>query len=279
MDSLAYVIYTSGSTGRPRGVLVPQRAVVNHNLDFVLRYGLSAGDRVLQFASISFDTAAEEIFPTLLSGATLVLRAAEASLSLADFLAWMDRRSVTVVDLPTAYWHFWVSESTRHGTFLAGVASLGDRRRRESVARSAGCLARAGRESGQLEQHLRSDRDDDSGNDLFAGQPAGIGRRPPEMRPSDWKAVAVPIGRPNTNVTVYLLDAREQPVPIGVPGEIWVGGVGVTRGYHDQPELTAARFATLTVQPGRPQRLYRSGDLARWLPDGNLDSSAASIIR
>src|SRR5919109_4777509 len=112
-ENLAYVIYTSGSTGRPKGVLVTNRAVVNHNVSVVKRFGLEARDRILQFHSISFDAAVEELFPTWLSGATLVLRGEEMLSAGRDFLGLIEREELTVLDLPTAYWHEWVTELRR----------------------------------------------------------------------------------------------------------------------------------------------------------------------
>jgi amino acid adenylation domain-containing protein/non-ribosomal peptide synthase protein (TIGR01720 family) len=275
-ESLAYAIYTSGSTGRPRGVLVQQRAVVNHNIDFLRRYGLRPGDRVLQFASISFDTAAEEIFPTLLSGATLVLRTPQATASLTDFLAWLDRMEVTVVDLPTAYWHFWVSELARtelpwpqalRWVIVGGEKVLPDRL--ATWQRLVGDRVNWSNGYGPTEITIQATTFSLISRPETARAPA---EDLPEMRPaSELKPELAPIGRPIANVSVYVLDGRQQPVPVGVPGEMYVGGIGLARGYLNQPELTASQFVTLVVRPGQQERLYRTGDLARWLPDGNLE--------
>ena len=112
-ENLAYVIYTSGSTGRPKGVFVPHRALVNHNIAVAQRYALVAADRVLQFASISFDVAAEELFPCLLSGATVVIWPEAAGGSFEELLHLVDKEGLTVLNLPATYWHEWVSDLAR----------------------------------------------------------------------------------------------------------------------------------------------------------------------
>src|SRR3990172_12407055 len=108
-DSLAYVIFTSGSTGIPKGVLISHRSLINHSTAMARHYDLQPSDRVLQFASFGFDVAAEEIFPTWLSGAAVVLWPAAAAVK--DFLEFIEQQEITVVNLPAAYWHEWVSES------------------------------------------------------------------------------------------------------------------------------------------------------------------------
>ncbi len=109
-EHLAYTIYTSGSTGKPKGVLISHQAIVNYASGFVDHYKLTPQDRVMQFASINFDTAGEEIYPTWISGGALVFRTEEVGLSIPEFLRFLERESITVVDLPTAFWHTWVAE-------------------------------------------------------------------------------------------------------------------------------------------------------------------------
>jgi non-ribosomal peptide synthetase component F len=107
-SDIAYVIYTSGSTGRPRGVLLPHAGLVNYTLGAVEQFAIRPGDRMLQFCSISFDAALEEIYSTWAAGATLVFRDDNVSLEPGEFLQWAARQRVTIMDLPTAYWHEWV---------------------------------------------------------------------------------------------------------------------------------------------------------------------------
>src|SRR5207247_11471430 len=112
-ENLAYIIHTSGSSGVPKGVEVPHRALLNHAVEMTHLYGLSSSDRVLQFASLSFDVAAEEIFPTLLSGATLVLRPDPVFVSVPDFHRFLKNECTTLTHLPTSYWHAWVADLAR----------------------------------------------------------------------------------------------------------------------------------------------------------------------
>jgi amino acid adenylation domain-containing protein/non-ribosomal peptide synthase protein (TIGR01720 family) len=259
-DNLAYVIYTSGSTSKPRGVLVPHRGVVNHNVDFVKRYGLQPSDRVLQFASLSFDTSAEEIFPTWFAGATLVLSPQGATTLLADFVRFADEQQLTVLDLPTSYWHLWVSELSRlplpvpaalRCLIVGGEKVLPERL--ASWQKLAGQRVTFSNGYGPTEATIQAIT-----YEILAGH-------------EDRHLSTAPIGRPIANMRAYVLDRHLQPVPIGVPGEMYLGGVAVTRGYLNQPELTAAKFIAdpFSDEPGA--RLYRTGDLARWLHDGNLE--------
>jgi myxalamid-type polyketide synthase MxaB len=259
--NLAYVIYTSGSTGKPRGVLVPHRGVVNHNADCVQRYGLRPGDRVLQFASLSFDTAAEEIFPAWMAGATVVLRQDPTALSLADFLRFVDEERVTLLDLPTSYWHLWMAELARAPlplpSALRWVIAGGDKVLPERFAawqQYVGGRVGFSNGYGPTEATIQAVT-----YEVAAGQePACQGG-------------AVPIGRPIRNVRAHVLGAHLQLVPIGVAGELFLGGPCVARGYVNHPELTAAKFLAdpFTGEPGA--RLYRTGDLVRWRPDGHLE--------
>jgi amino acid adenylation domain-containing protein/non-ribosomal peptide synthase protein (TIGR01720 family) len=259
-DNLAYVVYTSGSTSKPRGVLVPHRGVVNHNLDFIRRYRLGPGERVLQFASVSFDTAAEEIFPTWLSGATLVLRPERAMASVKAFLHFVQEAGVTVLDLPTAYWHLWASELAREAlplpAALRWVIAGGEKALPERLATWRHATAgRIGFSNtyGPTEATIQA-----TTFDLPAGeQPAHVH--------------VLPIGRPIANVQAHVLDARLRRVSVGVPGELCLGGAGVGRGYLNRPDLTAAKFIPDPFSGLAGARLYRTGDLVRWLADGNLE--------
>jgi amino acid adenylation domain-containing protein len=256
-DHLAYVIYTSGSTGKPKGVLLPHRGLVNHSLYCVERYGLKSGDRVLQFASIDFDVAAEEIFPTLLSGATLVLWPKRRSSGFDALLELIEDESISVLNLPAAYWHEWVADLDRT---------------RE-----------------QVPDNLRL---------MIVGSDKVISERLSQWQKLLWHEVQVfnaygltettitstiyepssgvdshllPIGRPIANTQIHLLDKTLNPVPIGFPGELFIGGHGVARGYLNQMERTAERFIPDPFSSVGGARLYRTGDLARYLPDGNLE--------
>ncbi len=259
--NLAYMIFTSGSTGQPRGIHVPHGGMVNHSTAAVKLYGLSAEDRVLQFASISFDISVEEIFPTWFAGATLVLKPESLSIVGAAFARWLDREMISVLNLPTAYWAEWVHELSIENEplprALRQVIVGGEKA--TTIAYSAwqqlaGDRVRWVNTYGPTEATVIATAYSDA---AIRGNVATI--------------TELPIGRPIDNVQVYVLDSKLRPVPIGVPGELCIGGVGVGRGYGNQPEATAVRFVPDPFG-GRPgSRLFRTGDTARWRPDGNLE--------
>lgn len=261
LDSLAYVIYTSGSTGQPKGVMIEHRSIVNYVRAFTNIVGLTDWDRVLQFASLSFDTAAEEIFPCLVAGATLVLRSATMVDSVSGFLDRCRDLKLTILDLPTAYWHELVTrmalEQIAFPTSVRTVIIGGERVLPQIVRRWAdlmGTSVRLINTYGPTETTVAVTWSDLTG--LAAHDDVGDD---------------LPIGRPIANATVYVLDRQQQPVPVGVTGELYIGGVGVARGYRRRTELTETKFVPdpFSTLPGA--RLYRTGDLVRWRPDGQLD--------
>ncbi|HEX2094412.1 MAG TPA: amino acid adenylation domain-containing protein [Longimicrobiaceae bacterium] len=263
-DSAAYVIYTSGSTGKPKGVVVTHRSLVNYAEALRAECGIGAGDRVLQFASLSFDASAEEIFPALLGGAVLVLRAPEMSGSVAGFLRACGSLGITVADLPTAFWHEVVAELGREGVDLPPSLRLviigGEPALPERVAGWRACVGgevRLLNTYGPTEATVAA-----TAADLThpVGYDGGARVLPP-----------VSIGRPVANVRAYVLDRELGPVPVGVVGEMFVGGVGVARGYLGRPDLTAERFVPdpFAGEPGA--RLCRTGDRVRWRRDGELE--------
>ncbi len=255
--SLAYVIYTSGSTGKPRGVLLTHGGLVNHNTASIELYGLHSSDRVLQFSSISFDIAIEEIFPALMSGATLVLKTKEMPLAIADFLSWIRERGVTVLDLPTAYWHELVHEASELRKSLPSKLRLvivgGEKA-------SASALAAWKKIAGQRVRWVNTYGPTEASVIATAYEPAGK-----ELPAS------LPIGRPIRNVQIHLLDSHLQPVPVGIRGELHIGGVGVARGYLNRPELTAQKFIKDPFRQPPEARLYSTGDLAKYLPNGDIE--------
>ncbi len=259
-DNLIYVIYTSGSTGRPKGAMISHRSLVNHNTALLGAFGLGAGDRILQFASISFDAAAVELFPPLISGATLVLHGERMLSFSTDFLDLVERERLTVLNLPTAYWHQWVQ----------AVASAA--RRLPDCLR----LVHVGGEKTtpdqfQVWQRLAGDRV--RWVNGYGPTEATITTTLYEPPSADGPALAdIPIGQPIANLRTYVLDAHLQPAPVGVPGELYIAEVGLARGYHKRADLTAERFIPNPFGDGRPdsQRLYRTGDLVRYQPDGNI---------
>ncbi|HEX5725950.1 MAG TPA: amino acid adenylation domain-containing protein, partial [Longimicrobiaceae bacterium] len=235
VENAAYVIFTSGSTGRPKGVVVPHRGIGNLAAAQREAFGVEPGGRVLQFASFSFDAAVAEVAHALLSGAALVMARPEQAGP--ELIALLREEAVSVATLPP--------------TLLAALpdADLPDLRTMVSAgeAVSAEVVARwgAGRRFvnayGPTETTVCA---------TLAVDPATDG--PP------------PIGKPIANVRAYVLDARLRPVPIGVPGELCVGGIGVARGYLGKPGQTAERFVPDPFSADAGARLYRTGDRVRW---------------
>ena len=259
-NNLAYLIYTSGSTGNPKGVMVEHRSLAHFTSVAAAEYAIIPGDRILQFASLSFDLSVEEIYPALTNGATVVLRTDEMISSTADFLSCCDDWKISVLDLPTAYWH----ELIEAPTFL-----------RSSLPRSVR-LVIIGGEAAQPERILTWQK-------VTAGSVRLVNTYGPTETTVactmfDLAADAevkgrhgVSIGKPIANTTAYILDQFRQPVPIGVAGELHIGGAGMSRGYLNGPDLTAEKFISnpFSNQPG--SRLYKTGDLVRYWADGNIE--------
>ncbi|HEV7509453.1 MAG TPA: amino acid adenylation domain-containing protein [Thermoanaerobaculia bacterium] len=256
-DNLAYLIYTSGSTGRPKGVMVRHGSLANYVTAFRDEHGLSPADRVLQFSALSFDTSAEEIYPCLTSGATLVLRDDSVLGSPAEFLRACGEQGITMLDLPTAFWHGLVagleSEPTALPSALRLVIIGGERALPERVAawHALGNGARLVNTYGPTETTIVATRG--------------------ALEPGAAVAGEVPIGRPVPGASARVVDPEARLAPTGVPGELWVGGAGVARGYRGRADLTAERFVPdpWSAEPGA--RAYRTGDLVRWLASGDLE--------
>jgi amino acid adenylation domain-containing protein len=257
-ESLAYVIYTSGSTGKPRGVLLEHRGLVNHHIVAIDLYGLGPADRTLQFSSLSFDIAIEEIFPTWIAGATLVLRTEEMPLAGAGFLRWIRERAITVLDLPTAYWHELVRELAESGESLPKSLRLlivgGEKASASAFASWIKC-------GGGRVRWVNT----------YGPTEASIIVSFYEPDPSQPVPENLPIGRAIANTRLYILDEQLKPVAAGTPGELYISGVGVARGYLRRPEITAAKFVDDPFSPEPGTRLYRTGDLVRCLNDGNIE--------
>ncbi len=258
-EGAAYVLHTSGSTGRPKGVVVPHRALANHLRAVVARYGLTPEDRVLQFSALSFDVAAEELFPTLASGATVVPRRTGTVDSVAELRDFIDRNGVTVVNLPAPYWHEWVDELPRLSSPVPRSVRLVVT---GSQAPSPERLARWRERVGDGVRWLNAYGPTEATITATVYEPPqGLAFERPR----------VPVGRPLPGVRAYVLDAHLRLVPAGAPGELYLGGLGVARGYLDQPALTAAAFVPDPFSGEAGARMYRTGDLARLLPDGHLE--------
>ncbi|MDQ1723765.1 MAG: hypothetical protein QOG52_793, partial [Frankiaceae bacterium] len=256
-DDLAYVMYTSGSTGQPKGVMVTHGNLASHVTASVADYELTPADRTLQFASPSFDISVEEIYCTLAAGGTLVVRPAELPIAGDEWLAWLTERRITVMDLPTAYWHEWVRELRIRGAQVP--ASL-----RLVIVGGEKALPAVYAEWRELvDGRVRW-------VNTYGPTEATVVATsywPTDARSAD-DTLDIPIGRPVANARAYVLDKHLAPVPLGSIGELYLGGAGVAKGYLRDPERTADRFVVSPFVDG--ERLYRTGDLARHLVDGNV---------
>jgi len=241
-DNMAYVIYTSGSTGNPKGVLVEHRGVCSIIQAQIALLEIGADDRILQFASLSFDAAASEIMIALGSGAALYLGTRETLAPGEPLRRFLTDNAISLATVTPSTLAALPEDS------LPALRTLG-------VAGEA-CSAEL---FGQWAKNRRF-------FNLYGPTEASICAT--AWRCETITANTPPIGRPLANVQVYILDALHQPVPIGVAGELYIGGVGVARGYLNRPELTEEKFI---ANPFGAGRLYKTGDLTRWLPDGNIE--------
>ncbi|MFE9256486.1 amino acid adenylation domain-containing protein [Streptomyces sp. NPDC006879] len=256
-ESLAYMVYTSGSTGRPKGALIEHRSLATFAREVVERFGLGSGDRFLQFASPSFDVLVEELFPIWLAGGTVVIPATKLLGGGADLAELTERERITVMELPTAYWHEWTRSLRREDRALPESLRLviigGERVLPDRI--------KMWQALGVPLMHVYGLTETTVSSTFFRLDPVDQGR--------DWPNL--PIGTPLPSADLHVLDHRLRPVPVGGLGELYIGGVSLARGYHGRPGLTAQRFVACP-DPARPgERLYRTGDLVRQRPDGTME--------
>jgi amino acid adenylation domain-containing protein len=243
-ENLAYVIYTSGSTGRPKGVLLEHRGLCNLVAAQIRELQIGPESRVLQFSSISFDASVSEIFTALTGGATLCLAEFEKLLPGPELLALLRGEEISVATLTPSVLHA-ISEADLPA--LKTVVSAGE-------ACTPELAARWGR-----------------GRRLINGYGPTEATVCASMKVIDPADTTLTIGRPIANAEFYILDGQRQPVPVGVAGELHIGGIGLARGYHNRAELTAEKFIAhpFSTEPGA--RLYKTGDRARFLPSGDVE--------
>ena len=264
-EHLAYVMYTSGSTGKPKGVMIPHRGLVNHNLAIAQLFEISANDRILQSASISFDIAVEEIFPTWIRGGTLILRTENMLTSTSTFLQFVEKAQITILDLPTALWHEIVNGMLVSGYQLPRCLRLlvvGGEKASKDVYSNWWSLV------GNRCRWINTYGPTETTVSATFYEPAAHPER-------QFSQTEIPIGRPLANVQLYILDQQLQPVPVGIPGELYIGGAGIAQGYLGRPDLTASKFIPNPFGDSHGsypcKTLYRTGDLVRYLSDGNLE--------
>jgi amino acid adenylation domain-containing protein len=246
-EHLAYVLYTSGSTGWPKGVEVIHRSVVNFLLSMRGNPGLRAGDGLLAVTTLSFDIAGLELFLPLTVGGRVILLSREAAADGPRLLAQLSRPEVTAMQATPATWQLLLESGWRAGKAL-------------KVLCGGEALPRA------LADRLL-ERSAEVYN-LYGPTETTIWSTLARVGPGDG---AVPIGGPIANTQVYLLDERLRLVPLGTSGELYIGGMGVSRGYRQRPALTAERFVPDPFSKTAGARMYRTGDMARWLPDGTIE--------
>lgn len=244
--NLSYMIYTSGSTGIPKGVLVEHRSLVNLITAQIPIFGVGPGSRVLQMISLTFDASLGEIFRALVSGATLYQPGPDEALPGHDLLRLLQNQSISVVTLPPS-----LLAAMPEGANLPDLRTL-----------TVGGEACPPELASRWEKEGRTLINGYGPTETTVGATLAVnwdpGRKPP-------------LGRPLANVRVYVLDRMLQPMPVGVPGELYIGGVGVARGYLNNPGLTAERFIPDPFSAEPAVRMYRTGDRVRWLHTGELD--------
>ncbi|UCJ09145.1 non-ribosomal peptide synthase/polyketide synthase [Chitinophaga pendula] len=243
-ENMAYVIYTSGSTGRPKGVMIEHRGVVNLAMSQAISLRLEPGMRTLQFAAFGFDASCYEIFNTLLSGGCLVIPRQEDLMSAAQFGALVRSQQVDLVTLPPSYQHTIREELGSIRT----IVSAGEPLNREDGTYFQSKGIRLVNAYGPTENTVCTSLTD---NPILP--------------------TAIVIGKPVANVQIYVLRPDRSLAPVGVSGEICVGGANLARGYLHRPELTAEKFIPHPFSNIPGDRIYKTGDLGRWLPDGNIE--------
>jgi amino acid adenylation domain-containing protein len=243
-SDLAYVIYTSGSTGLPKGVGIEHRALVNFLLSMRNAPGLTANDRLLAVTTLSFDIAGLELFGPLMVGGRIVMASRDEAGDGRRLSALLASEAITIFQATPATWRLLIGsgwQGTPGLRMLCGGEALPSTLAADLLARGAELW------------------------NMYGPTETTVWSTIDRIEPG----APITIGRPIANTQCYVLDSRLEPVGIGMIGELYIGGDGVARGYHNRPDLTAERFVRSSL--GRSARLYRTGDLARWRPDGRLE--------
>ena len=250
--NLAYVIYTSGSSGKPKGVQIEHQAVCNHLLWMQSAFPLEASDRILHKYPFNFDASVCEIFSPLLAGARLILSEPSAHWDSARFVQLLDEHQVTVLDLVPSMLEVLLAEpSFPDCRSLRRVISGGEMLRPELRDRFFRQM--------QAELH-----------NIYGPTEATIGASSWTCLPEHAHDI-VPIGWPAGNMRVYILDSQLSPVPVGVRGELYIAGAGLARGYLNRADLTSERFIADPFSGQAGARMYKTGDVARYMPDGAIE--------
>ena len=248
-ENLAYVIYTSGSTGRPKGVKIPHRAVVNFLQSMQQQPGIQSSDRLFAVTTLSFDIAGLEIYLPLIAGASVIVSSRAVATNGEELAKQLQETGATIMQATPTTWQMLLDSGWKgnpHLTVLCG----GEAFPRALAEQLLPCVKAVWNMYGPTETTIWS---------TIYQVTTGEGM--------------MPIGRPIHNTQVYVLDQYNNPVPIGVRGELCIGGSGVALGYLNRPELTAEKFIKNPIAGYGDSVLYRTGDLARFWPDGNASMS------
>ena len=256
-DDTAYIIYTSGSTGQPKGVEVQHGPFAAHCVDMCQHYDLTSDDNVLQFAALNFDASLEQILPPLISGSTLIMRDSEIwdTLTFSQNIAKYD---LTVINPPTAYWAQLAAD------WVTNPELLPDNRIRLVIV--GGDVLRPEALKNWYETPLKKVRL----LNAYGPTETIITASTFEV-PAGFEGSKVPVGKPRANRNFYILDKQRKPVAVGVPGELYIGGSALAKGYLGRKELTAERFIANPFVNEVDARMYKTGDRVRFLSDGNLE--------
>ena len=244
-DHLAYVIYTSGSTGKPKGVCIMHRSNVNMSLDQVKQFGITDQDKILQFASISFDASVSEIFMAFYAGATLVLMDKEKMKDAENFALHLKQTGVSVVTLPPVFLKVLHTNDLK---FLRVIITAGE----------AADVAQATDLSLSVDYY-----------NAYGPTECAVCVSTYKVSAEDRNRGQISIGKPIANTRVYILNNDQELMPVGVPGELYVSGTGLAKAYLGLPQLTAEKFLPDPFTEG--ERMYRTGDIGRWSANGNID--------
>ncbi|MBW4611020.1 MAG: amino acid adenylation domain-containing protein [Hassallia sp. WJT32-NPBG1] len=248
-ENLAYVIYTSGSTGQPKGVLIDHKGLLNLVFWHQRAFKVTSLDRATQLAGTAFDAAVWELWPYLTAGASVYLVQSQILSSLVNLRDWLISNKITISFLPTPLAQEllsleWPTESLALRTILTGGDKL---------------------------HHYPSDSIPFQVVNNYGPTENTVVTTSGVVIPNEQNQTSPTIGRAIANTQVYILDQNLQPVPVGVPGELHIAGVGLTRGYLNRPELTQEKFIPNPFSTELHSRLYKTGDLVRYLPDGNIE--------
>ncbi len=251
-ENLAYVIYTSGSTGKPKGVMNTHRAIVNRLLWMQDTFQIDTSDTLIQKTPFSFDVSVWEFFWPLMCGSRLVVAKPEGHKDAQYLQDLIAREHITVIHFVPSMLHLFLEAADQQQcTSLKNVVLSGEALTVDLLQRYFAIL----------KAPLYN---------LYGPTEAAVDVSYWQCDP-DFRGPSVPIGRPISNTTLYILDKKGEPVPIGQSGELHIGGVQVARGYHNRPELTAEKFIRDPFSEDPSARLYKTGDLCRFLPDGNIE--------